>query len=87
MGFISCHIIPLVINSFRGGDTCTHTHTHAHTHTHTHTHTHLHTHTNTHTLTHTNTHTHTHTGIHTETILRNQLRAWFKIAVESDIKN
>ena len=33
MGSISHHIMPLVINSLKGG----HTHTHRHTHTHTHT--------------------------------------------------
>jgi len=37
-GFISYHIMPLVINSLGGGHT--HTHTHAHTHTHMHVHTH-----------------------------------------------
>ena len=38
-GSISCHITPLVINSF-GVDTHTHTNTHTHTHsTHTRTHT------------------------------------------------
>ena len=45
------YIMPLLINSLRGGHT--HIHTHAHTHTRTHTHTHAHTHT------HTQTHTHT----------------------------
>ena len=39
MEFISCHIIPLVTNSLKGGHThhihtCTHTHTHTHTHMH-----------------------------------------------------
>ena len=34
MGFISCLIMPLVINSL-GADTHTHTHTQTHTHTHT----------------------------------------------------
>ena len=33
MGWISCHITPLVINSLRG--TYTHTHTHTHTRAHT----------------------------------------------------
>ena len=33
MGSISRHIMPLVINSLRGGHTHTHTHKHTHTHT------------------------------------------------------
>ena len=37
MGFISCHIMPLVINSLMG----THTHAHIHKHTHTHICTHI----------------------------------------------
>ena len=40
MRSISCHIMPLVINSLRGGHTHIHTHTLTHTHTHTNTHTH-----------------------------------------------
>ena len=39
MGSISSHIMPLVINTLRGGDTHTQTHTHKHTQTHTQTHT------------------------------------------------
>ena len=38
MGSISHHIIPLVINSLRGGGIHTHKHTHAHTHTYRHPH-------------------------------------------------
>ena len=81
------HIMPLVINSLRGGHTLTHSLTHSHTHTHTHTHTRTHTHTNTSTNTHTQTQaqTITHTDVHTETILRNQVytglwpaHTWFK---------
>ena len=41
MEFISCHIMPLVINSL-GAHTHTDTYTHTHTHTHKHTHTHTH---------------------------------------------
>ena len=48
MKSIPYHIMPLVINSFRGRYTHTHARTHAHTHTHTHTHKHTHTHTHTH---------------------------------------
>ena len=50
---MSCHIMPLVINSF-GTDT----HTFVHTHTHTCVHTHMRTHTHTHTHAYTHTHTH-----------------------------
>ena len=45
MGFISHHIMTLVIISLGGGYTHTHTHTLTHRHTHTHTHTHTHKHT------------------------------------------
>ena len=57
MGWISCQITPLVINSLWIGHTqmCTHACTHPHTHTHTHTHIHTHKHT------HIHKHTHTHT--------------------------
>ena len=37
MGFISRHIMPLVINSLGGGHTHMRVHVHTHTHTHTHT--------------------------------------------------
>ena len=40
IGFISCHIKPLVIDSLGGRDT--HTNTHIHTQTHTHTYIHPH---------------------------------------------
>ena len=43
MGFTSCHIMPTVINSLRGGDTHTRTHTCTHAPTHTQTHTDVHT--------------------------------------------
>ena len=45
MGFISCHITPLVVNSLGGRDTCKRTHTRMHTSTHAHKHTHTHAHT------------------------------------------
>ena len=46
MGFISCHITPLVINNLGGGHTHMHTHTHACTHTYTFTYTYRHPHKN-----------------------------------------
>ena len=49
MRFMSCHIMPLVINSLGCIHTHTHTHTHVHTYTHTHARAHIHTHTTTHT--------------------------------------
>ena len=71
MGFISCHIIPLVIYIL-GVDrqTQSHTRTHARTHARTHTHTHTHTHRK---------------YANTDVLLRNQIHfsllvayAWFK---------
>ena len=77
MRSISCHIMPLVINSLGGythTNVCTHAHmhalkhphTHAHMHERTHTHTCMHTYTHMHAHTRTHTHTHTHTHIHTD---------------------
>ena len=58
----SQHYYNIVINSLRGGDTCTREYTYAHTRIHTNIHTHPLTHTNTHTNTqNTDACTHTHT--------------------------
>ena len=71
MRSISDHIIPLVINSLRGGHTDTHVQTDTHTHAQTRTHRDKQTdrqtdrQTDTHTHTHTQTNTHTHKYIHT----------------------
>ena len=68
MGTISCHIMPLVINSLAVEHTCTHTHTETQTQTDTYTHVHTH------------TYTHACTDVHTETILRNQARTGLRLA-------